>query len=137
MTRPRTAGAAPEGPAPASFPAASGDGEILAIWQALRATPDLNARCATDAIGRLLDQRLANGTSPSTFRTISGPQARVSGSVLRAGQRPPDAADRTRVAERGRYSPAARSCWRAGRDAQRRTATAGSSQRDLRAAIRA
>jgi hypothetical protein len=65
MTHNDSAGAALTGPAPAPRPEPSADAQIMAIWQALRTNPDLDARHALQAIDQLLDQRITPGGAPA------------------------------------------------------------------------
>jgi hypothetical protein len=74
-------------------PACDIDGQILAMWRALRSNPSLDARWAMQVIDRLLDQRPrpaqvpAPGPSAATFRGLdpgSPAQQAILGSVVRA-----------------------------------------------------
>jgi hypothetical protein len=62
------------------------DAQILAIWQALRVNPDLDAHCALRAVDQLLDQRAspgADGAESEPLRQASGsPGALTAGSPI-------------------------------------------------------
>jgi hypothetical protein len=74
-------------------PACDIDGQILAMWRALRSNPSLDARWAVQVIDRLLDQRSrpaqvpAPGPSAATPRDLdpgSPAQQAILASVVRA-----------------------------------------------------
>jgi hypothetical protein len=57
MSHTHESGAAPDGPAPASPSPADIDKQVVATWRALHTNPDLDDRCAMQAIDQLLDLR--------------------------------------------------------------------------------